>query len=374
VYFGSGSVYRIITPVLPSTDAGRMAATNQDGTINVTISIPTDMGGFGIPVQILIIAASVTSPSTSAATAMSDISADNKFSYTDPQVQSLVVVRPRFLAANSTAIDTFNIPCPFTVSDLPWACADSSLLMLVISGMSFGGDPTKLTAQDGITRTLEQQYVDSLTGFLAYSTVPLWLYSWSHTQVVAFTHSVSGVIRISLTSSFTSPPTTHQVVHSYANLSPSISALTGSQGPYASVGGDVITVVVDNLQGATRFAVSIGGVPCKILNAQGQEVTNVTSAIIAAYTADWRFGIVVPPGQGSGNPILITRWDGAASQQSDPGWKIDYVPPLLSHVQVLGGDVNLGNSFWADFPVDALLGEKCDALPVVPQRECLGAT
>ncbi len=142
------------------------------------------------------------------------------------------------------------------------ACASAGARILALtSGHGVAGEAT--SAPMG-------QTMMAGTPFDATWPSTIWLYSWSHTKIVAFTHQSAGSLMLSLTTSSTylqpnnanvSAATRAVVSASFANLSPSISAMTGATSDIPTTGATTLTtIVVADLAGASDLKVFVGGV------------------------------------------------------------------------------------------------------------------
>ena len=132
-----GSAQRTITPIVPSSAAAIAAATNSDGSMNISFALPTFGAGQNIPVQLLVLPASVAASAPISSTQVNDASL---FSYDGPVITGVSVVRARFTntsAPVNSSVDSLAVPCPFAANDPVWPCSGyntsgGALLMVVI--------------------------------------------------------------------------------------------------------------------------------------------------------------------------------------------------------------------------------------------------
>lgn len=143
-----GPAQQTVTPVVPTFAAAIAAETNPDGSVNISIPLPSykpqptsksvNFGaGSNIPLELLVLP-----PSATASTPISTtpITAQTLFSYTPPTITGVSVVRARFAnssATNGSSTDTLAVACPFAPNDPVWPCSGINttggpLLMVVI--------------------------------------------------------------------------------------------------------------------------------------------------------------------------------------------------------------------------------------------------
>ena len=128
---------------------------------------------------------------------------------------------------------------------------------------------------------------------------------------------------------------TQSAAAGFSDLSPSILSLRGAGQPFPTLGDPTrpVTLEVLNLQGASSLSISVGGANATLcsgssgvpLDAQG-----IARALAAGGPTVWTISFLVPPGQGRGVGVVVTRWRGGEYSLSDAGGaSIDYLPPLL---------------------------------------------
>lgn len=245
---------------------------------------------------------------------------------------------------------------------------------LLLQGTSLGTNPIGAPT-DGVTRTLSSLVNGVWTPatnaqlFVNYA-------QWSSTTVVGYTFQSRGSLMVSLGYTGLSGSTTVSSSWNYSQVSPFISSLasgsgslTGEQGGqprvahgahpsrwcaslasagFNTTGGAIITLQAANLDGSTAITVTIGGRLCSLFLAD--LTTNVTSSSAritqppqqqttnAAGDKVYTFGVMVPPGQGMDQPVVVTTYVGTAQSSSDAGFAISYAPPTLSSIVVTAAD------------------------------------
>ena len=260
-------------------------AVGAGGSINVSFALPRDGAAVLLGISILVFqdtaSASplVSTPVTSPA---------QTFSYLPPLVPARGVVATRALfftpAAGYVAPAADFVPCPFPTSlASSWNCTDPGIFMLTFSGSNFGADPFLLAAADGVVRQL-QMVVTNYTALgiagtptLWASTSPgapydanplalgaLWLYSWSHTRIIAFAHTFSAQLQVVLTTTSTyleptaatsSAATQAVAPASVASLSPSITNVSGATAGIPATGATAATISESHI--STRVSLAL---------------------------------------------------------------------------------------------------------------------
>jgi hypothetical protein len=265
---------------------------NADGSINATFTLPQDGAGVLLSVYISIYQGTSNTPVFTTAVALAQT-----FSYLPPVIPAgtgVVVTRGLFYtpSANASKPGGDYVPCPFPASvAASWSCADPNIFQLTISGQNFGQNPAPQTplwaagggvaaVTDGVLRALKMLALNTSGLVVWANTAPgspfdalwpatIWLYSWSHTKIIAFAHQSAGSLQLSLTTTSTylqpnganvSAVTQAVVSASFANLSPSISSMTGATSNIPTTGSvTATTIIVADLAGAANLGVFIGG-------------------------------------------------------------------------------------------------------------------
>ena len=341
VSFGNAPYDMLMTPQVPTTAAGRAAATNPDGSLNVTFTLPAEGAGAQLAVSVVAVPTAVTSGTTGGTA--SAVTNASLFSYADPMIYEVVVTRARLLPAttvNVTRLDAGAIICPFPDDNSSvWQCADPNLVQIAINGDNFGADPGALMRPDGATRRVEMlQFVDPIFGTEYWTDTTIYPVSWSHTRVIVIAKVSAGTIRLSLASTgYGGAPMTQSVRRTFTNLSPGVAALSGATSNIPTTGGTLsnpLVMQVENLASATDLLITVGNVSCSVLNAAGTAVSsNVRADVITpGGPTTWTVRCVVPPGQGADVPVVVTRMEGSVASPSDGTSTIDYAPPVLTGV------------------------------------------
>jgi hypothetical protein len=269
VTLGQGAYAYTTDLKVPRTPVAISAQRNADGSVNGTFALPKDGAGWGLGVTI-----TISQGSYSNIAAVTNATADNAvFSYTDPDILSVIVTRALFEdpAANVSRGGEY-IPCPAWPTG-GWSCTDPTIFQLTVIGTNFGEDPAKMDRNDGVLRRLEMLY-----GGIVWSGgspgAPtdiydqLYLQSWSHDTLVAFVHlpgAPSGTLRLGLTTRSTwLQPTTANYLQTdsyvFSSLNPTISDLVGTVTDIPTTGGlDPVSITVDGLAGAADFKIFVGG-------------------------------------------------------------------------------------------------------------------
>jgi hypothetical protein len=139
--------------------------------------------------------------------------------------------------------------------------------------------------------------------------------------------TITGVDATGAATSVSSPP------FYYADLSPVISSVTGQLTGVPTQGGTFFSLVAEYLDATSTWVnVSVGTTPptaAPMIGPDGLPMSpfEVKAKVVAANPAGpWTINCTVPPGQGTGQGIMLVR-DGSPSFVSA---FIDYLPPTVS--------------------------------------------
>ena len=365
------------------TVAAVAAATNTDGSVNITVLFPSSGVGEGLPVTLSCTqgGAGVVSASTPTAAAA--------FSYDDPLALSVVAVRPLFnassahVAAPAGGYDAAAMSCPFAAGDSSggWGCTDPTLQLVSVSGLNFGGDGSS----GGVIQWLNISWgvgwaaasasgLSSLVsgGFPAPSP-PLWRLLWSDTRIQFLTTLSSAAVSVGVNSVDFAGVSHLQSSAAliFTPAAPSIYSVGGAVSNIPTSGGSAaapLLISAANLGAAAWVSVTVGGADCPLLVLAGGACTQTLVAVSSQYptmaaavaaevlspSAQQASGgssaaaaatllcCVPPPGQGTSVPVSMlvystpdatnpppTVADGAAS-----GMAVGYAPPSLTSVEV----------------------------------------
>ncbi len=371
VVLGQGAYAQTRDISLPSASLSAIAAkTNTDGTLNGTFTLPTDGAGWGLGVSVSIFQGSLTMLA-----AATNASRDGSiFSYNNPVINSVTVTRALFYTpGNGTASPGGDfVACPSWPA--PWSCSDSSTFQLTVNGANFGADPSKMDHADGVLRSI-QLLVKNYTALGVLGIPDLWaasspgaptdlnnplnlgqlyLQSWSHTALKLFVRATAGTLRVQLTTQSTylqlqGASYVQQVDYNFANLNPTISALTGVTTGVPTTGATAsVTMSVEGLAGASDFRVFVGGdqdvgVPCIVVCPVGSEVAspatpcdNVAAKIITpAASGVTTVQFFLPAGQGANLPVVAVTYMGSTPKPSNAGFTVSYAAPVITGFSVL---------------------------------------
>ena len=243
---------------------------------------------------------------------------------------------------------------------------------LLVIGKNFG--PPASVINDTIGRSVMLQPTDAggvATG--SYSVSNVQMFSWSHTEIKAFTAEPCvprctsrldsfcvcscvwvwvcgwrryGAVKVRVRSSpFVAGPVFETTSNSasYADFTPRISALSGGgPGGFNTAGGDVLTMEMFHLGSTQTLSVSVGNSTCRLVTAGGDDIApaDVRRVVIeeplegAAPTVDtsWTVRCVVPPGEGLSNPVTVFRNGVPSLPASGGGATLQYAPPSIGRI------------------------------------------
>ena len=324
----------LITPsLLPRSPATVAAASNPDGSVNISFPLPSVGAGSGIPLTVrctqeggagnLVSVSAVTPVAT--------------FSYDDPVVSGISAVYPLWngsaaavpaLAAGATGFNAVSFPCPFaTSSQVSWWCGDPTLLLVTVTGSNFGAnDAAPGFVPDNLIRRINLTWGNaSLSGASGptlgatlsvnwasadapgpSTTAPaplLWRLYWSNSRIQFLTGLPAGDFQLALLSG--SGNSGSVLVTQATPLTPfsqGLPAVLRSYGALTGVptsGGAPATPLVlqvGNLAQAAWVQITVGGVLCPLLSMSagvcgatlvsgGGEGSNSSSSSLAAAIA-----------------------------------------------------------------------------------------
>ena len=359
----------IVPSGLPNTLAGIAAATNADGSVNISVPLPSEGAGTGIPIALLCMRgnALVSSSPTAGVGA-------GTFSYEDPSISGVAVTRP-----------LFNGSCPFPASaaSAGWSCTNAALLLVSVTGANFGAnDAAPGFVSDGVVKSINLTYspdpssnasawavssgpgaATAFSSGIAPSGPVLWRSSWGHTRVQFYTTAPAASVILSLVSTSgggssggaMSMTSVQSASGAYTRVSPSITSLNGPTTGIPSTGGAATAPLYVTAVGVTAAyyaSVLIGGsYDCPLLSmtngvcsttlvnasvgASGvAPYTNLPDAVhalvmsvgaqgaAAAASGTLTLCCVPPPGQGASLSVQIQLYSSgsdSAPQQSDAG-------------------------------------------------------
>jgi hypothetical protein len=109
--------------------------------------------------------------------------------------------------------------------------------------------------------------------FHVWTSLHLYMHSWSDTQITAYTVNSQDTIDLTLTSQGYYGQNVDEIVATYMNTFPTISALNGQLAGYATVGGQIISMNVTGLDGPTTgVRVYVGGQTCALTDPAGDNI------------------------------------------------------------------------------------------------------
>ena len=415
VQIGVGSTWASIAPVLPATPADLLAATNADGTINVSFALPTAWGGQGLGVRLISTSLSGAPLAASPVTIPATI-----FNYDAPTITAVFGQQAVFapISGNNSGSPTTSLvfPCPWASTDPRWACDGSKgqLYQVVLLGANFGANPTTVTVPEPFVRHLDlllgggggsgvsatpspapsisssanssstSTPIASPSGTPAATATPTpgswteasWvyvgggggsgadpatIYYWSDSRIIAYTYAAAGQLSVRLTNADStgaavaaaSPPTF------FLQNAPQASAITAGGTNVPTGGGTAaapLTLTVSRLiAGQDAISITVGGAPCQLIaGVGGGPLGPAPSEQAAAITAAGVNGAVpyycvVPPGQGSSNPVLVTRTT-AGQSVSAITTSVSYAPPVTTSYAVY----QWGQANWVTHPLSTV--------------------
>lgn len=405
--FGNGPAQVAILPSLPLSFAAQNAARNNDSSTNITFTLPQDGAGVQLAVQLV-----VTSASTGSVVASSTVGPASTFSYNPPAIASVIVTRARF--AGSGAAGAGLIACPFPAGSSAFFsqanCNSSTLMQITVQGSNFGlaavanGQPlpaaqqadnvakdlsfllTNYTSVGGVcgvsacsiygevwcsvscTQSANSAPLTALTTPPLPTTQLVWVQSWTHTQIVAYAATTAATLRVQLTSTtYQALPATQQVTMSFLHASPEITAISGVYYGIPTTGGSAsspVTLSVLNLAPGDGIGVFVGdssaSLPCSCGGFTGVAsagngnncVTDLVSRQLAALPQGSPVSVcfVVPMGQGSAAPIVLSRTELGAVDYSNNNFVVTYLSPSLASIATSSD----GGATWSS-PIDAQL-------------------
>ena len=382
-------ILRSLAPVLPSGVSGIAAATNADGSVNISIALPSsnwitalpptsdclltdgwaygdgaqntacmvpDIAGAQVGLRLLVLPAAladVNNATLALARLVGAVSAATPvaaLSFFDPKVSSVVISMPPWLSNP-------NVSCPLVSAAPTWTCESPLIYKLEISGANFGG------AAPGLTRQLFSCDLDALGlnpmcnsladwGSGAQPGLPLgngprndaaqlWVDTWTHTSIIAYTTRSAGALMVSLSSSGVTATSTftQTAIATFQNLAPSIISILGAEAPFPTAGDStrIVTIQVVELAGAASISVTVGGALAALCDSTGAPVASTAAMgvpVISSVGPVWSVYFRVPPGQGLRVPVIITRQLGAFVTPSDSRATVDYIAPVLVSARV----------------------------------------
>jgi hypothetical protein len=361
VQFGNGPDWlsppylRNLLPFVPTIDSSIRAATNVDGSVNITVALPpvawtgapppplaTTLwadpwslaqpppygmvpGGAGGQVGLRLLVLPAAGASLANASVATVAAVLGSFSvpqagvstvgFTGPSISSVTLTRPPWTQPPSSPNATAPA-CPLT--GVAWSCFDPAVMQLTIAGEGFAAWAPGVLRELAYCDDAAANCSKSGSGWDATAPVsppppqgsgptgavgaPLWVATWDNRLITAFSTRAMGSVRVRLTSWGVAPPVSglpaptwvQEAVQSFKDLSPSITAIRGAAAPFPTVGDParVVAIDVDQLAGATSVNVTVGGAPAMLCNAGG---------VLLATPADFKAVVL-----DAGGPLLWT--------------------------------------------------------------------
>ena len=357
VLFGSASAPLPILPTYPTTAAGIAAATNPDGTLNVTFLLPSAGAGVQLGVRLQL---------TRIGTSFSFTTVNQLFSYRPPTVAAILVSNARFLPANTTRPNaTDAVPCPYggaAGSDGFVAVCGSLRFRIEIQGNDFSLFDTDLPGSKGMDwsdaadRSLSV-YLNRTGGtWVTASTTnaDAYLYSWSHNKIVVFSSQSESSLRVTINSiTYAGLTQTQQVQAAFKAVNLEILLpLQGADSPFPTTGSDneLVSARVRGLAGATDIQIYVGPWRVTRIIDPGTNAPFASQAAFIAWATTnvptdgvWTLRFSVPAGQGRNVPVRIMRVlpDGSTVSSTQAA-VLSYLPPQIASVEML--DAATGNT------------------------------
>jgi hypothetical protein len=247
------------------------------------------------------------------------------FTYMAPDISAVVVQ-----AANRSDVSVAG----FLTSAFPVGTDLSAALQIRIYGTNFGQAASDL--HDSILRLIQ---TNTTNNWDMGAAMPV--YSWSDTQIMAFTLSTKAIIRVAVQGYALNGSVIGAVSgpYEYVDLSPMVGNLADSAlKRFDTRGGEILEFTAMNLKSViSTLAVTVGGRDCPLLDSNNATVpANLVKAqiidIVPGVTSStvWYLRCVIPAGQGVNQPIVIRR----DSSLSDSGTTISYRAPSIDAIWI----------------------------------------
>lgn len=261
-------------------------------------------------------------------------------SYAPPQLDSLAVSSPSS-AADLALLAARGVECNATGD-----CGAYVKLQLVGTNMG----PPQEASLDSVRRNLvfgalPPDGSEDPTMFTADVTGTI-IVTWTHRNVVAFVRRRSAQVAVQLLSQSwgATEQTTLSNVLVYRTLSPSITGVIGHTTGVRTTGGgtnasELVGVSMANMAAGSPLRVTVGGTVATMYAAPGDAaagsppLTPDSAGALVSLEGRVTVYIVVPPGEGSGVPIVAQRLDGDGQWKSsvaDASATISYAPPTVT--------------------------------------------
>ena len=388
-------ILRTLVPVVPSA-GGLAGATNVDGTVNITIALPSfswtqsgldvtstcllhdgwyyagqapscmvpDLAGAQVGLRLLVLPASlsdVKNASVALAAAVgsySELSPAASISFNPPTISGVVVSLPPWVMGGNI-MGGNTTPCPFANAAPTWDCESKQIYRLEVSGANFGGFAPAITrrlqfcvaSNSQPTCVSDASWGPGVEPPLPQGNgprndpAPLWVASWSHTSIVAYTNQAAGAVRVSLLSSgvLSTLSFTQAAFGVYENLAPSVVGYMGLDNLFPCAGDNsrIVSIDVAQLAGSTKISILVGGTAATLLTPTGAIATSsllsLSVPVISAIGPVWTVRFFIPEGQGTTVPIIVVREIGSVVTPSDARVSVSYLPPVLSSARVAEG-------------------------------------
>jgi hypothetical protein len=356
ILLGTATAFTILQARVPTTLAGVTAATNPDGTQNISFLMPPWTNGANIGIRVAALAVGSTTP-----VAPSALSALSSFSFQPPAIET-VAVQPARFAANANESSGLVFVCPFPDNSTQWECDGSrgTLLQLVVTGTNFG------MPSSPANRILEARAnnIGSL-----YSANNVFVQQWTNTRIIAYTYLLQGFVQVRINAigwnGVAVNQNANQPFSQWTNMVPQVLAISGHTGmpgtgcPPAAVAAGTcapLRLTVNNLNTTLAVAVFIGNASCPLLTPSGALVTNSLAEVITPQQPgpSWQLTCAPPPGQGVGLAVRIVSTPGLAMPQldTDTGFDASYAAPVVTAFAVY----EPGSGTWDPTPDPAAVG------------------
>ena len=399
VQIGAQSVWASVVPTLPGTYADLLNVANPDGSVPIPFNLPVSWGGQGLGVRII-----SQTLSGSEILAASDVNASTLFWYDAPNVTAAYSQPAVFSASN---------PCPWAAGSNPrWSCDGTrgTLYQIVLVGYNFGANPATFgsplpfvphldvmvsSAGGGSTPTPAPSLSPSANSSSSSSPAPVaspsptatpapgtwveasWVsagggapsdpatvFFWSDSRIVAYTYAPIGQLSVRLTNADWSgtQQASSSPAYPYTQDAPIVSDLSGGFANVSTNGGAAaspLSLTVSNLNaGSDYVTISVGPNACPLVTgpsggALGADAASQQAIITAAGTNPVRYYCVVPPGQGSSNLVVVTRYSNGRAISASSG-TVNYAPPSSTAFAVLHYNPSPyvpGAPGWVTFPL-----------------------
>ena len=311
-----GSLYPLLLPTQLVPKSDNTSTGNPYLPDRLTFVTPSGAGA-GRAIRLVTYLTTDQGPDVSTVAAPTQVG----FSYDDPIIQNIVLAQPVTPQELQTATNLFGTL--------------DQVRILTVFGINFGAGASSLASRD--VQIYNNTWLNN-TDLFRYD-----LNDWTDVTVKIYTQVQQGTIRIVLGSYDFTGALFFQISNglSYSQLSPII--LTNSTTLMPTIGGQALTISASYLAAASSLNLTVGGRPATIIDPSSGQPLNpsdiythiITNPAVYSppgpFTSEtvWTFALIVPTGQGSQVPVLLTRLpDGAVSAPL----QIGYQGPLIATV------------------------------------------